>query len=65
VLAIEYFAPEPMAIPYRGRADLLWKRDYGGLWLDSFPDLRLLSYGFLWGRVTPFDDSNWWLFAKE
>jgi spore coat polysaccharide biosynthesis protein SpsF len=64
VLSIEYFAPNETTVSYRGRDDLLWKRDYGSLLMDAFPDLELVSYGFLWRRATPFDDTNWWLFRK-
>jgi spore coat polysaccharide biosynthesis protein SpsF len=62
LLTMEYFAPTETAIPWRD--DVLWKRDYGGMWLDLFPDLQLAGHGFLWSRTTPFDDLNWWLFRK-
>jgi spore coat polysaccharide biosynthesis protein SpsF len=32
--------------------------------LDSFPDLRLVDYGFFWRRTTVMDDCSWWLFRK-
>jgi pseudaminic acid biosynthesis-associated methylase len=43
----------------------LFKRDFGGFWLDNFPDLVLLDYGFAWKRVTGLDNPTWWLFAKR
>jgi spore coat polysaccharide biosynthesis protein SpsF len=63
VLCAEYFSPRPEAIEYRGRMDLLFKRDFGGFYLDQWPELRLVDYGFLWKR-TEFDDLNWWLFER-
>ena len=65
VLCNEYFAATPETIPYRGHSDLLFKRDFGSFWLDLFPDLRLLGYGFLWRRVADMDSTTWWLFEKR
>ena len=64
LLCIEYFAQKPEAIPYRGREDLLFKRDFGGFWLDQFPALEVVDVGFLWKRTTGWDDATWWLFRK-
>lgn len=65
VLSIEYFAPKPTRIEYRGETDLLFKRDFGGFWLDTFDDLEPVANGFLWKRTTGLDDLNWWLFRKR
>ena len=62
---IEYFSPEPVEKNYRGRQGLLFKRDFGGFYLDHWSDLKLCNYGFFWKRTTPFDDVNWWLFEKS
>jgi pseudaminic acid biosynthesis-associated methylase len=62
---IEYFNDKPATIPYRGQTDALFKRDFGGLWLDSFPNLRLLDYGFAWKRTTGLDNLTWWMFEKR
>jgi spore coat polysaccharide biosynthesis protein SpsF len=62
---IEYFSDKPETIPYRGHDDRLFKRDFGGLWLDTFPDLRVVAYGFAWKRVTGLDNLTWWLFEKR
>lgn len=62
---IEYFSDKPEMIPYRGHNDRLFKRDFGGLWLDSFSDLRVVAYGFAWKRVTGLDNLTWWLFEKR
>jgi pseudaminic acid biosynthesis-associated methylase len=64
ILCMEYFSPTPVMIPYRGRDDLLFKRDYGALWLDGFSDLEHVANGFFWKRTTGLDDVNWWLFRK-
>jgi pseudaminic acid biosynthesis-associated methylase len=66
LLCMEYFSPSTDAVRYHGHDDLLFKRDYGALWLDHFGDgLNLLDYGFLWKRTTGFDDLTWWLFDKR
>lgn len=64
VVCSEYFADREQEIPYRGKTEALFKRDFGGFWLDSFPDLRLLDYGFAWKRTTGLDNLTWWLFEK-
>ena len=65
LLSIEYFSPVPTKIPYRGETDLLFKRDFGGYWLDLFDDLEPVADGFFWKRTTGLDDLNWWLFRKK
>lgn len=64
LMMIEYFSQAPQSIPYRGRDDLLWKRDFGGDMLDRHADLVPLGCGFFWRRTTGFDDATWWLFRK-
>lgn len=65
ILIAEYYNPKPIEIPYRGQTGLLWKRDFAGEMLDSFP-LRLLDYGFVYHRDPhPQDDINWFLFEKR
>ncbi len=64
ILCIEYFSPTPVKIPYRGHEGLLFKRDFGGMWLDLFPALKPVANGFFWRRTTGLDDINWWLFRK-
>jgi len=65
IAAIEYFNPEPVDTPYRGRDGQLFKRDFGAFWLDHFPDLALVDYGFFWKRASGLDNLTWWLFRKE
>lgn len=64
IVCIEYFSDKPEMIPYRGHDDRLFKRDFGGLYLDLFPDLQVLDYGFAWKRMTGLDNLTWWLFEK-
>jgi pseudaminic acid biosynthesis-associated methylase len=66
VLVCEYYNPVPVAISYRGHADRLFKRDFAGEMLDSFPDLRLVDYGFAYSRDSAFpqDDITWFLMEK-
>jgi pseudaminic acid biosynthesis-associated methylase len=67
ILIAEYFNRTPVSIEYQGKTDLLFKRDFGGLFIDNFP-AKLIDYGFLWGRIydkAGFDDITWWLFEKE
>ena len=65
IACIEYFSDKPEAIPYRGHSDKLFKRDFGGFWLDNFADLRVCDYGFFWKRLTGLDNLTWWLFEKR
>ena len=64
LLTIEYFADEPEEKTYRDREGILFKRDFGALWLELFPSLSLVDYGFFWKHATGLDNLTWWLFAK-
>ena len=65
ILTIEYFSPNNEEVEYRGKKELLFKRDYGSAFLDRYPELKLIDYGFFWKRVTLQDNVNWWLFKKR
>jgi spore coat polysaccharide biosynthesis protein SpsF len=66
VLCIEFFAHEPEEKTYRGRRNVFFKRDFGAFYLDHFPILKTVDYGFLWEREFPqFMDYHWWLFEKK
>ena len=65
IFCAEYFSPRPETIRYRDEEGLLFKNDFGGLYLDKFNDLELVDYGFFWRRTTVMDDTNWWLFRKR
>jgi pseudaminic acid biosynthesis-associated methylase len=63
VLCGEYFSPETTQVSYRGQEGALFKRDYGRLFSELFPELRLLQSGFL-GRDPGWDDVTWWLLSR-
>lgn len=66
ILCMEYFSHSPAEIKYHGKERLLFKRDFGGYYLDHYPFLKCVDYGFLWQREYKiFDDLNWWLFKKK
>lgn len=62
----EYYNPTPVAVTYRGNADRLFKRDFCGEFMDRFPDVRLVDYGFKYYRDNnfPLDDQTWFLLEK-
>lgn len=63
VLCGEYYAENLVEVPYRGEQGALFKRDYGRLYLELFPELTLRKQGFL-GKDEGFDDVTYWLFEK-
>jgi pseudaminic acid biosynthesis-associated methylase len=67
LLVCEYYNPTPVAIPYRGHAERLFKRDFCGEIMDRHPDLKLLDYGFVYQRDPNFpqDDITWFLMEKS
>ncbi|MDY7560761.1 pseudaminic acid biosynthesis-associated methylase [Pseudomonas sp. 10B1] len=67
ILICEYYNPVPVEVAYRGNSGKLFKRDFAGEMLDSYPDLQLLDYGFSYHRDPQFptDDINWFLLEKR
>jgi spore coat polysaccharide biosynthesis protein SpsF len=67
ILVAEYYNPSPVAIPYRGHNDRLFKRDFAGEMLEKYPDLELVDYGFAYRRdpAFPQDDITWFLMRKN
>jgi len=67
LLVAEYYNPTPVAIPYRGHANRLFKRDFAGEMMELFPDLRLVDYGFTYRRdpAFPQDDITWFLMERK
>lgn len=63
----EYYNPQPVAIPYRGHENRLFKRDFAGEMMDQYPDLKLVDYGFVYHKdpLFPQDDVNWFLLEKK
>ena len=67
LIVAEYYNPAPVAIPYRGHSDRLFKRDFAGDLLDRYPQLQLIDYGFAYRRDISFpqDDITWFLMEKH
>lgn len=67
ILVAEYYNPTPVSIPYRGHQDRLFKRDFAGELLESYDDLKLIDYGFLYkgDPAFPQDDITWFLLEKK
>ncbi len=63
ILCGEYYASQPTAVPYRGQDGALFKRDFGALYRQFFPELKLRKKGFL-ARKTGWDDITYWFFEK-
>lgn len=66
ILMAEYYNPVPMEIVYRGFTGKLFKRDFGGEFMNRFPNVSLIDYGFAYHRDSQFpqDDLTWFLFRK-
>ncbi len=66
ICVAEYYNPSPVNIPYRGHNDRLFKRDFAGELLDTYPDLKIIDYGFAYHRGPfPQDDITWFLLEKQ
>ena len=67
LLVAEYYNPSPVAIPYRGHTDRLFKRDFAGEIMDRHPQMCLIDYGFAYRRDPNFpqDDITWFLMEKK
>jgi pseudaminic acid biosynthesis-associated methylase len=67
LLVAEYYNPSPVAIPYRGHADRLFKRDFAGEIMERHGGLRLIDYGFAYRRDPnyPQDDITWFLMERN
>lgn len=63
ILCGEYHSTTTAEVPYRGQHGALFKRDYGALFLELFPALKLLEHGHL-DQAQGFDDVTFWLFRK-
>ncbi len=66
LLVAEYYNPTPVAIPYRGHIERLFKRDFAGEIMEQHPQMRLVDYGFAYRRDPNFpqDDITWFLMEK-
>ncbi|MBB4212131.1 pseudaminic acid biosynthesis-associated methylase [Rhodothalassium salexigens DSM 2132] len=66
VLMVEYYAPTPQEVPYRGERDRLFKRDFAGEFMDR-SGFALVDYGFVYRRdpVSPQDDVTYFLMERR
>ncbi len=67
LMVAEYYNPAPVAIPYRGHTDRLFKRDFAGEIMERHPGMQLVDYGFAYRRDPNFpqDDITWFLMEKR
>ena len=67
LLVAEYYNPAPVAIPYRGHTDRLFKRDFAGEIMERYPQMQLVDYGFAYRRDPNFpqDDITWFLMERR
>ena len=67
LMVAEYYNPAPVAIPYRGHSDRLFKRDFAGEIMERHPQMQLVDYGFAYRRDPNFpqDDITWFLIEKR
>ena len=63
----KYYNPAPVTVDYRGNKNRLFKRDFAGEFMDKFPDVQLVEYGFAYHRDKRYmvDDVNWFLLEKR
>ena len=63
VLCAEYYADVLTEVEYRGQPGSLFKRDFGALYREVIPGLRLDGSGFL-SRAEGWGDVTYWVFEK-
>jgi pseudaminic acid biosynthesis-associated methylase len=64
VLWAEYHAPTTEEIEYHGKTGALYRRDYGAIYRELFPELSLVREGFL-AQEDGFDRVTWQLLEKH
>ena len=66
LMVAEYYNPVPVAIPYRGHNNCLFKRDFAGEIMERHPEMKLIDYGFTYRRDPNFpqDDVTHFLMEK-
>jgi pseudaminic acid biosynthesis-associated methylase len=67
VLVAEYYNRRPDEVLYRGHAGRLFRRDFGGEFMDACPEFALADYGFSYHRDPRErqDDLTWFLFERR
>lgn len=63
ILCGEYFAEATTEVSYRGQSGALFKRDYGAIYMELFPELQLRTQGRL-TRDEGWDDVTYWIFER-
>lgn len=63
IFCLEYFAPSCEEIKYRDQSGMLWRNDFGRLYVEKFK-LRVVGYGFCWKLITGLDNLTWTLLEK-
>lgn len=66
ILIAEYYNRRPEEVSYRGHEGKLFRRDFGGDFMDACPDFALADYGFSYHRDPREmqDDLTWFLFER-
>ena len=64
ICCCEYYSAEVIEVPYRGEKGALYKSDFGRLFFECFPGLKLVEKGFLAKETTGFDNLTFWIFEK-
>lgn len=66
ICTVDYYNPTPVMVKYRGKDNRLFKRDFAGEFMDRYPDVKLVDYGFQYHRdnIFPQDDCTWFLMEK-
>jgi pseudaminic acid biosynthesis-associated methylase len=64
VLCGEYRADALEELPYRGLEGALFRHDYGRLYQERHPSLRLVEEGFLARADGVWDDITYWVFEQ-
>ena len=55
-----------MMVSYRGHSERLYKRDFAGEIMASYPQMKLINYGFMYkgDKNFPQDDLTYFLLEK-
>jgi spore coat polysaccharide biosynthesis protein SpsF len=63
----EYYSPQPVEVEYRGHREKLFKRDFAGEFMQSFPEFGILKSGFAYHSDSPYghDDVTWFVMARH
>lgn len=64
VLCGEYRADDLEEVPYRGQQGALFRHDYGRLYQERHPSLRIVDEGFLPRAAGVWDDITYWVLEK-